>query len=322
MGSGGQSPRDGQPAVMGGEGAAARLATRHRDAPARLCQHADRREVHLVEPAVLHAARQQRDGAAHRDTGGRRGHLRQPCERRAAAGQHRPDAARQHRTDDRLQHRRQPDHRRVRQQPVESEPVCEPRAASACGLDLLARRLHHAAEGDVRRTDVLAGATHEAAVHEVRERRLDLRARRHRSHGGDPSSRRGRFLAGQPVGRAVRQAEPARDACRQIVGGGGVSAGTPPGCAERRRPEEAGALGQVGAERRRGVGIHGRDATAACAWGWERRVGCPHAIGREAARLAEGFVVHGVGDPRDDASCEPARGDQPRAGVPRLPGAG
>ena len=107
----------------------------------------------------------------------------------------------------------------MRQQPVESEPVHEPRAAGARRLDLLARRLHHPAEGNVRRADVLAGAAHEAAVHERPRTSSSTSAPgRHRAHRGDPSTRRGGLLAGQPVGRAMRQAQAARHACRQILG--------------------------------------------------------------------------------------------------------
>ena len=43
-----------------------RCAARHDDAPAAPREHPDRREVHVVEPAVLHASREQRDRAAHR----------------------------------------------------------------------------------------------------------------------------------------------------------------------------------------------------------------------------------------------------------------
>ena len=42
----------------------------------------------------------------------------------------------------------------------------------------------------------------------------------------------------------------------------------------------------------------------------------------EDPSIAEGVVLHRVGDPRDDAARQRARRDQPVAGLPRLPGAG
>jgi hypothetical protein len=123
-GPAGEPPRDRESAVVGGEGAAARLPAGHRHAPSRAREHADRREVHVMEPPVLHAAREQCHCAAHLQPR-RIGRPRQRGERRGALGHHRADARRQDRAEQRLQGRREPDQRRVRQQPMETEPMHE-----------------------------------------------------------------------------------------------------------------------------------------------------------------------------------------------------
>ena len=124
----------------------------------------------------------------------------------------------------------------VRQHDVEAEPPQEPCAAAAERLHLDARPLHHPAERHVRRADVLAGATHQAEVHEARERVVDdRRPLRDRAHRRDPPARRRRLLAGQPVGRAVRKAETARDARGEVGVGRGVP-GAHPGIAPGSAP--------------------------------------------------------------------------------------
>ena len=89
------------------------------------------------------------------------------------------------------------------------------RARRACGgaRSRCSRGFHHATERHVRRADVLAGAADEASIHERRERVVDLGpAVGDRAHRGDPASGRRRFVAGEPVGGAVGQAQAARDA--------------------------------------------------------------------------------------------------------------
>ena len=82
----GQALRDREPAVVRSERATARLPARHHDAPAVPRKHPDRCEVHRVEPPVLHAAREQRDGAAGLDPLRWLGHARESRERVSRAG--------------------------------------------------------------------------------------------------------------------------------------------------------------------------------------------------------------------------------------------
>ena len=118
----GESARRLEPPVVRLQGAAAPLVPRHRHAPPRAREHPDRGEVHVVEPPVLHAAREQRDRAADLDARGWFGERRQSSQRRRPTRHECPHAARHQRTGDRLQHGGGPDQRRMRQHDVEPEP--------------------------------------------------------------------------------------------------------------------------------------------------------------------------------------------------------
>ena len=139
--------------------------------------------------------------------------------------------------------------RRMRQHPVEPEPMQEPRAAGARRLHLLAGGLHHPAEGNVRRADVLTRTAHETPVHERREGVVEIRTGRHRAHRRDPSTRRRGLLARDPVGRAMREAQAARHACRQVLGRRRPAIDAPAGRDRPRGLDEAGARRQVGSDR-------------------------------------------------------------------------
>ena len=161
----------------------------------------------------------------------------------------------------RLHQRGRADHRRMRQHPVEPEPMQQPRPAGARRLDLLAGGLHHPAEGNVRGADVLTRAAHETPVHERGERVVEIRAGGHRAHRRDPSTRRCGLLARDPVGRAMREAQAARHACRQVLGRRRGAIDAPAGRDRPRGLDEAGARGQVGSDRACGRSPC-RDATA------------------------------------------------------------
>ena len=152
--------------VVRRERSAAALLTGHDHAPAVAGQHADRGAVDLVEPPVLHAPGEHGDGSADLDTGRRVRGPRQPGERRRALRRERAHAARQERPGDRLEERRGPQQRGMGEHDVQPEPPQEPRAPGPERFHLHARVLHHPAERHVRRTDVLARATHQAQVHE------------------------------------------------------------------------------------------------------------------------------------------------------------
>ena len=82
----------------------------------------------------------------------------------------------------------------------------------------LARALHEVAERHARRAGDLAAAALHAGLHRAPERVVDRRAvELDRAHGGDAPARRRGLEAGDAVGRAVRQAEPARDARDQLL---------------------------------------------------------------------------------------------------------
>ena len=81
-----------------------------------------------------------------------------------------------------------------------------------------ARALHQPAERHARRARRLAAPALHAGVHEADELGVGRRALPlHGPHRGDAAPRRRRLLARDPVGRAVRQAEPAADARGQLV---------------------------------------------------------------------------------------------------------
>ena len=173
---------------------------------------------------------------------------RQPRERRRPAWRERAHPARQERPGDGLEERGGPKERGMRQHDVQSEPPEEPRAAGAERFHLDARALHHPAERHVRRADVLACTAHQAQVHEPGERVVDDgRALGDRPHGRDPSARRRRLLAGQPVRRTVGEAQATRDTRGQVGIGRRIGA-DPSGLRARLRPDEPESLGQLGTQ--------------------------------------------------------------------------
>ena len=149
------------------------------------------------------------------------GDPRKVRERTAVRGDERPHPRRHKRTCDRLQERRRPHEERMRQHPVEPDPAYEPRPPRPGRFHLRACPFHHAAEGHVRGTHVLARAAHQTCVHEAGERVVDLgQPLGDGAHRGDPPARRGALLSRQPVGRAMGEAQPARHARVEIASGG------------------------------------------------------------------------------------------------------
>ena len=214
-----EATRHAEPPVVRSERAAARLGPRHL-ARASRCRSA-RGSWRGSPGGTSGPARtpSSRATVPRASTSGRRlARARAVVRRAGRSRQELPRARRQERPGDRLQRGGGPDERRVGEHPVEPQPADEPRPARPLRLDLFARGLHHPAERHVRRADVLARAAHQAQVHEPLEGRVRRRdAVLHGAHRRDPPARRRRLLAGQPVGRAVRQAEPARDAAVEVA---------------------------------------------------------------------------------------------------------
>jgi hypothetical protein len=104
------------------------------------------------------------------------------------------------------------------QQPVAAEHGVPrpppPRLVGRFGGQLGSGPLHQAAERHRRRARRLAPAALDAQVHEPGEGPVHGRPGVHGPHGRDPAPGRSRLLAGDPVGRAVRQAQAARHARR------------------------------------------------------------------------------------------------------------
>ena len=108
------------------------------------------------------------------------------------------------------------------QDDVLEAPVSGRRAVAA---ELDPRRLEERAELDPRRARGLAGATAETEIQMMREgRRQPDPALGSRAHQVDASARRVHLLAEDPIGRTLRQADPAVDARPQLVEIGRVGA--------------------------------------------------------------------------------------------------
>jgi hypothetical protein len=215
------------------------------DAPAVAREHPDRRSVHRAEPPILHAAGEDRPVPRASPLGS------------VTRGTWRPRVALGTRASVRRDRNAEPSgwtsprltRTQPRQRDLEAEPPHEP-PLPPLRLDLDAGRLHQPAERHVRGACLLAGAAHEAEVHEGRERGAGLRsALGDGAHRGDPASRRRGLLAGHHVRRAVRQAEPARDA-RVETGGRRRVAGPPVRGDAELCAEEPDPIGEDGAERR------------------------------------------------------------------------
>jgi hypothetical protein len=115
------------------------------------------------------------------------------------------------------------------------------------GGERLACPLHEVPEGHRGRAGHFARSALDAFVHVPGELTAQVGlAGLDGAHGGDAAPRRGRFVAGDPVGRAVRQAQAAGDAGDELLGvdpkrrhdrdppvrpgpGGGASTGETPG---------------------------------------------------------------------------------------------
>ena len=204
-----------EPSVVRLQRSAAALGPGHRDPPPGAGEHADRREVHLVEPAILHAARRARDRAARprrpraaRSRGGSR------ANGDACRGIDRPDAPGHERPGHRLERGDEPDQRRPRKHDVEPDPsdagarprqrrgsisvrarsIMRPNGTCDGQTSSHARQTRQRSmnEANVSSTSAMPSAT--ARIAAIRPR-------------GDAD-----LLAGQPVRRTVRQAQPARDA--------------------------------------------------------------------------------------------------------------
>ena len=296
----GEGARGVEPSVVGGQGPAARLCTGNDNAPPVPRQHTDRREVHLAEPTILHAAAQQCDGPSLM-AGGRRLAGEAAEQRRTLRGD-RADAFRECEACERLHRRGEPQQLLPRERYVEPEPPEEPRSPRPERLHLDARALHHPSERDVRGTDVLAGSAREAEIHEARERLVGFgEALGHRTHRRDPATRRRRLFPGHAVGGAVRQAQPARHAGCQVRVGRRVERESPPRSEVGRRSDEPHPVGHLAAERNAAVrmvalGAHVTDASP-------RATNAREAPGRVLARPDDAVLqghprqVHAVTDP-------------------------
>ena len=178
----------------------------------------------------------------------------------------RADAFREREACERLHRRGEPQQLLPRERDVEPEPPEEPRPPRPQRLDLDARAFDHPSERHVRRTDVLAGPARETQIHEARERLVGFGpALGHRTHRRDPATGRRRLLAGHAVGGAVRQAQPARNACCQVRVGRSVEREPPPRSEFGRRTDEPHPVGHLAAERDAAVrlvafGAHVTDA--------------------------------------------------------------
>ena len=160
-----------------------------------------------MEPPVLHAAGEHRDGATDLDVRRWLGDAGESREREPPSRHERPSGLRHERSRDRLERGGRPDERRVGEHPMESEPPDEPCTQGSERLDLLPGRLHHPAERDVGGAHVLACSAHETEIHEALEGLVRYRDPvLDGAHGRDASTGRRRFFPRQPVGRAVRQA--------------------------------------------------------------------------------------------------------------------
>ena len=214
-----------EPTVMRGKGAAADLTARDDHAPAVAREHAYRRSIDRAVPAVLHASREHGDGASHPDPGRRLGHVREWPRQVAEARprDERSHAPAQEGTRERHEHGTGSDDPAVGEHYVEAEPSQGALATGAYRFDLRAGALHHPAERDVRRADVLACPARQAEVHERGERVVDRRsALGDGAHRGDASPGARGLLAGQSVRGAVRKAQAAGDAARDVGVGGMV----------------------------------------------------------------------------------------------------
>ena len=93
-----------------------------------------------------------------------------------------------------------------------------PRGEPALADEMLARALDQVSERHAARTRRLASSALHARRHEMDEVVVDRSAAPlNGAHRVDAATRRQAFLAGDPEGRAVRQAQPARHATVQFV---------------------------------------------------------------------------------------------------------
>jgi hypothetical protein len=239
----GERSRGVETPVVRREGSAADLCAGDDHTPAVASQHADRRAVHSSEPPILDAPAQQRDGPAH--LARRLRHARQAAEHLRGRRQ-RSDAS-GGKTREWPQGGRE---RNLLPRQRDIEPsIAKPRPARSQGFDLSARSLDHPAERHVRRAHVLARAAREAEVHEARERLVGVgQPLGDRTHRRDPAPGGRRLFAGDPVGGAVGQAQPARDAGGQVLVGRRVEREPPPGFVIRVPADEPDAGRHVAAQ--------------------------------------------------------------------------
>ena len=182
-----------------------------RDAVSRAAEHPDDRGVDRALPRIHHAAGEQ----PHVIAGG--------LERRESKGQLRDAEARRDALRNEMgplrdgEHPRPGQHEAVTPERLHAEPL-PPRCEPTRGGERVARPLHQPPEGHARRARRLAPAALHAGVHEADERVVGLGALPvDLAHRRDPAARRRRLLSRHPVGRAVREAEPARHAGGELV---------------------------------------------------------------------------------------------------------
>ena len=168
-----------------------------------------RRAVRVAHPGVHHAAGEQphvadRSGrtAAPRRSGRRASPARRGTSRRRWATASSDDPA-----------------SRARWRPSRPKPARSHRGAVRCSsASAVAGALHQAPERHAARARRLAATALHARLHEADELVVGVgTAPLHGAHGVDAAARREPLLARDPERRAVRQAQPARHARRQLV---------------------------------------------------------------------------------------------------------